>query len=148
MSNWRQSIRYQWPAPGVIELTVQTNAYHMVGEHWRKQLTGQNARKWGRIYIDPQVGEVAARRRDALWEIRGLNHHDSATNLDECPGAMFIPETNAISHVEPVDALSNQEFGRDLYLAIRQAIQEAPGPKPVKLDRATMGWWQVKFRFD
>ena len=147
MSNWRQHFSYRWPAFGIIELTIQTNAYHMVGEHWRQQLTGTNARKWGRIYIDPSVVQVALRRREALWETRGLNRGDPATNLDECPGAMFIPETNAISDVKPVDALSNQEFGRDLYLALRQAIQEAPGPKPVELTRTSMGWWQVVFRF-
>lgn len=38
---------------------------------------------------------------------------------------MFIWETQETSHVQPLDAFSNQAFGRDLYRALRLEVLRA-----------------------
>ena len=55
-------------------------------------------------------------------------------NRDECPGAMFIWETQEIADVELLCAVQNQSFGRDLYRELKRALG--------KLD-----WWEVRFKF-
>ncbi len=135
--------------PGVIFCEIYTTAYFMVGEHWRNQLTGNNKRKWGRIFIDPSKTAKQLRRRDALSDLRGLHRGNAAVNLDECPGAMFIWETQADTHVEPLCAVSNQAFGRDLYWALYAAVRTALEKDGVWAGRRAsfMGWWQVRFGF-
>jgi hypothetical protein len=51
---------------GVIQVTILLPGYPMVAEHWRQQLTGRNAAKWGRIFIDPAPGAKEERRSIAL----------------------------------------------------------------------------------
>jgi hypothetical protein len=123
-------------ADGVVEVRIRTAAYPMVGLHWRQQLTGSNAAKWGRIFVDPSKEERRTRRRGALHSFGDLYRGEVGNNLDECPGAMFVWETNRESHVQPCDARSNQDLGRDLHSALRRVIS---GP---------MGWWEVRFVFD
>ena len=132
---YRKRIRVRWVAAGVVEATISTRAYPMVGDHWKSQLSGMNAKKWGWIAIDPDRVAKRDRRREALGPWGNLYAGEVGNNLDECPGAMFMWQTNEPAHVQPCDARSNQEFGRDLYFALRAAI---PGP---------MGWWQVRFAF-
>jgi hypothetical protein len=133
--NYQKNITTRLAAAGVIEVTIKTSAYPMVGEHWRSQLTGRNARKWGWIAIDPDKAERAKRRKVALEAFQGLYEGEVGNNNDECPGAMFMWQSNHVAHVQPCDARSNQDLGRDLYFALRKAI---PGE---------MGWWQVRFKF-
>lgn len=122
---------------GTVLVTVSRRAYPQVVDHWKSQLTGANAKRWGRLWIDPHAPATDERRRDAMWtegrSTRGL----PGFNRDECPGAMFICETQEVSHVEVLCATQNQAFGRDLYSALRSEL----GPK------SKMGWWEVKFRW-
>jgi hypothetical protein len=121
---------------GVVVVTIDIVSYPMVGQHWREQLTGKNARKWGRIYIDPDKAECKRRRDDALAPFRGLYKGEVGNNCDECPGAMFYwdgPEYPA--HVQPLCAYNNQRLGRDLDRVLRNTI---PGDT---------GWWEIVFRF-
>ena len=111
--------------PGIVEVNISAAAYPMVGLHWKRQLTGRSAAKWGRIFIDPSPTERNSRRREALRPFGNLYRGEVGNNLDECPGAMFVWETHQESHVQPCDARSNQDLGRDLYHALRRAI---PGP--------------------
>lgn len=74
--------------------------------------------------------------------------------MDECPGAMFVTEHNALADVAVVDAYSNQKLGHDLYQALRAAIRAAPLSKSAatrgkgtRVTRPSMGWWQVEFKF-
>lgn len=146
MARWQQYIRAHNSAAGVIAVTVQTSAYPMVAEHWKRQLTGKNKAKWGRLFIDPDPTAKRERRSIALAPFAGLYKGHTGNNNDECPGAMFIWETQEVSHVQPCDAVSNQEFGRDLYRALEHAVLKATptDPRPIK-DR--MAWWQVEFSF-
>jgi hypothetical protein len=120
---------------GIVVVTVKRRRYPQIARHWERQLTGANARKWGRIWIDPRKSAKHERRKDAMWtegpSTRGMPHG----NRDECPGAMFICETQEVSDVEVCCATQNQDFGRDLYAALLKEL----GKK--------MGWWQVRFRF-
>ena len=122
-------------SPGVVEVTIQVPSYGSAGVHWREQLSGPNAKKWGRLYIDPDQNACKERRRSNLWSFGRLYRGEGGANLDEVPGAMFVCETQEPSHVKPVAAADNQALGRDLYWALRTAIQ---GP---------MGWFEVRFRF-
>jgi len=136
--------------PGVLFCEIRTAAYFMVGEHWRDQLTGRNARKWGRIYIDPSKTEKKLRRRGNLADWRGMYKGNQAVNCDECPGAMFMWDGKEFdSHVEPLCAVSNQAFGSDLYWALYRAIKTAmiKDGKWAGRRASFMGWWQVKFGF-
>lgn len=135
MARHEQFIDVKQVEPGVVEATIDLAGYPMVGHHWREQLTGTNAAKWGRIFVDPSPTEKNARRKDALGPFGTLYKGEKGNNLDECPGAMFVWETNRTAHVQPVDARANQDLGRDLYFALKRAI---PGP---------MAWWEVRFRF-
>jgi hypothetical protein len=121
---------------GVVNVTINVPAFPMVGAHWRDQLSGPNARRWGKLFIDPDKEECEERRRDALNSFRGLYGGEPANNLDECPGAMFYwdgPEYPA--HVQPLCASDNQALGRELYRVLRKTI---PGD---------LSWWQVVFQF-
>lgn len=120
---------------GLVYVTVARTAYPQIAAHWEEQLTGENARRWGRLYIDPLKAARDERRRDALWQEGPTTRGMPAFNRDECPGAMFICETQEVADVEVCCATENQAFGRDLYHALREEL----GPK--------MGWWQVRFRF-
>lgn len=146
MSKWQQNIRVVNSAPGVISVTVQMSAYPMVAEHWKQQLTGRNKAKWGKIYIDPDPASKRERRSIALAPFTGLYKGQIGNNNDECPGAMFIWETQEVSHVQPCDAVSNQEFGRDLYRALECVVLKATAtdPRPIK---ERVAWWQVTFGF-
>jgi hypothetical protein len=67
-------------------------------------------------------------------------------NRDECPGAMFIWETQAIAHVEELCATDNQAFGRDLFHALNTKL--LPLQKhPPREGKKRLGWWQVVFAF-
>jgi hypothetical protein len=119
----------------------------MVAEHWRQQLSGKNKSKWGKIYIDPDPAAKQQRRSIALAPFAGLYKGVPANNNDECPGAMFIWETQETSHVLPVDAIANQAFGRDLYRALEREVLRATSDQPPKPIRERMAWWEVRFSF-
>lgn len=146
MARWQQYIHSENSAPGVITVTVQTCAYPMVADHWKQQLTGRNKAKWGKIYIDPDPASKRERRSIALAPFAGLYKGEVGNNNDECPGAMFIWESQEISHVQPCDAVSNQEFGRDLYRALESVVLRATPNDPRSI-KQRMAWWQVEFRF-
>ena len=133
--------------PGVVQVTIRTAAYRQVGEHWKRVLSGANARRWGRIWTDPDSAAADERRADAMWEegptTRGLPHF----NRDECPGAMFIWETQEISDVEVCCASANQAFGRDLYNALRKLIPMQNKKYVEPRYRSRLSWWEVKFKF-
>ena len=114
---------------------VHRKVYPQIAKHWETQLTGRNAAKWGRIWIDPSKTAAAERRRDALWQEGPSTRGMPAFNRDECPGAMFICETQEVADVEVCCATQNQAFGRDLYHALRHALG------------AKMAWWEVRFKF-
>jgi hypothetical protein len=120
---------------GVAEVTVRCSAYPQVAKHWQTQLTGARARQWGRIWIDPSSKEAKERRKDALWQAGESSRGLPGFNLDECPGAMFIWQTQKIAHTELCCATQNQAFGRELYWALRAALGKQ------------MGWWEVRFVF-
>lgn len=147
MARWEKFITTERIAPGVIKVTIQVSAYPMVGDHWKQQLSGKNAKKWGRIFIDPAPGEAGDRRSIALAPFQALYKGEIGNNNDECPGAMFIWETQKTAHVQPSDALSNQEFGRDLYFALRQRVLQETGLCPAKEVKMRMAWWEVVFSF-
>ena len=128
-------------SPGVARVTVRERHYPQVARHWREQLTGANARKWGRIYCDPSRVEKDRRRREHMSDYGGViedantrKHGKGHINRDECPGAMFVWQTQEPADVEEICATDNQTFGRDLYHAMRRVLG--------KLD-----WWEVRFRF-
>jgi hypothetical protein len=139
---------------GVIKCRINWQRYGMVGEHWKNQLIGTNRQKWGKIYIDADEREQAINRRDALWphkestanRTRKQKREAAATNLDECPGAMFVWESREPADVEPVCAQLNQDFGRDLYFALAGAVQRAM-VKPTRFRRRDMQWFRVEFEF-
>ncbi len=145
-------------APGVIKCRILWRHYPMVGLHWRDQLTGANRRKWGRIYIDCDKAEQHLRRREAVSPLRKRPRakmsdqeklEADVENIDECPGAMFIWETQEDADIMPLCAYSNQKFGRELYNALRAAVgvamEKELGGKPPK--RSHLDWWEVKFEF-
>jgi hypothetical protein len=137
----------EWLRPGVVKVTVQVSRYPTVGEHWKRELDGSNAKKWGRIFIDPDPAAKKERRSEALAPTRGIHKGNKGANWDECPGAMFIWESQRTSSVEATDALSNQAFGRDLYHALRRciiAVVDLNLPTDVK---RRMAWWEVQFEF-
>jgi len=148
MERWEQYIRTANPEPGVITVNIQTSGYPMAGDHWRQQLTGAALRQWGKIYIDPAPGASDERRSMALAPLGRLYKGEVGNNNDECPGAMFIWQTQETAHVQPLDARSNQDLGRDLYFALRHRVLAATGPcKRVEL-KNRMAWWEVRFSFD
>jgi len=147
MARWEQFIHTERAAPGVIKVTIQTSAYPMVGEHWQQQLTGSNKKRWGRIYIDPDPEAKAQRRSIALGPFKGLYKGQVGNNNDECPGAMFIWETQTTSHVQPSDAKSNQEFGTDLYRALEHRVLSETHSGPPTSIKKRMAWWEVQFEF-
>jgi hypothetical protein len=147
MAGWEKYIATERVEPGVIKVTIQTSAYPMVGDHWRQQLTGANAKKWGRIYIDPDPTAKQQRRSIALGPFKGLYRGEVGNNNDECPGAMFIWETRDTAHVQPCDAKSNQDFGRDLYRALENRVLKETVSGPPKPIQERMAWWEVRFEF-
>ena len=120
---------------GTIVVTVRRKQYPQIARHWEMQLTGPNAKKWGRLWIDPKKPAANERRRDALWQEGPSTRGMPAFNRDECPGAMFICETQEVADVEVCCATENQAFGRDLYRALQKELGK------------TMAWWEVRFRF-
>jgi len=139
---------------GVIKCRIRWQQYGLVGQHWKEQLSGRNLRKWGKIYIDANKAEQALNRSEALGphrESSALRNAQqrleaAATNLDECPGAMFVWETRETADVEPLCATTNQKFGRDLYQALRGAVTRAM-VNPASFQRRDMQWFQVVFEF-
>jgi hypothetical protein len=134
-------IQVEIVAAGVARVTVREGAYPQAARHWRQQLTGANAKKWGRIYCDPSKVEKTRRRAEHMSDYGGViedantrKHGKGHINRDECPGAMFIWQTQAPADVEELCATDNQKFGRDLYWAMKRVLG--------KLD-----WWEVQFRF-
>ena len=120
---------------GTVVVTVRRRLYPQIARHWETQLTGRNARRWGRLWIDPRKSAAHHRRRDALWQEGPTTRGMPAFNRDECPGAMFICETQEVADVEVCCATQNQAFGRDLYRALKSELG------------STMAWWEVRFRF-
>jgi hypothetical protein len=132
--------------PGKARITIRVSVYPQVGRHWKEQLTGPNRMKWGRIYIDPSKEAAIERRSDAMWEhgpamVKGLH-----VNRDECPGAMFIWETQETADVEELCATDNQKFGRELYHALRETLLPLQVVAP-REGKNRLGWWEVVFRF-
>jgi hypothetical protein len=148
MARWEAYIRTERIEPGVIQVHVLSAGYPMVAEHWRQQLTGANARRWGRIYIDPAPGAADERRSIALAPAGSLYRGARGSNWDECPGAMFIWETQEPAHILPTDARSNQDFGRDLYFALQHRVLSETGPCPRRQLKKRMAWWEVRFTFE
>ncbi|WP_156955227.1 hypothetical protein [Polaromonas glacialis] len=147
MARWEKYISTVRPEPGVINVTILVPAYPTVAEHWRQQLTGANLKKWGRIFIDPAPGAAGERRSLALAPFGSLYKGQAGANLDECPGAMFIWDSQEPAHVHPTDARSNQDFGRDLYFALLHRVLSETGPcKRMEL-KNRMAWWEVRFAF-
>jgi hypothetical protein len=128
---------------GIAEVTIRAACYPQVGAHWKRVLSGSNAKRWGRIYIDPSKAAAEERRADAMWEEGRSTRGMPQANRDECPGAMFIWETQDISDVEVCCASANQAFGRDLYKALKDKLLpiQKYGPK------GRLSWWEVKFKF-
>ncbi len=147
MARWEKYINTVRPEPGLIVATVSVSAYPTVGEHWRQQLTGRNLKKWGRIFIDPAPGAAGQRRSIALAPFGSLYKGQVGANIDECPGAMFIWETQEPAHAFPTDARSNQDFGRDLYFALRHRVLSETGPCRRSELKARLAWWEVRFAF-
>ena len=133
-------------AKGVLEVSVRKSAYRHVAVHWERQLTGANATKWGRLFIDRNKTAMAKRRSDALWQEPWSKETRGAFDRDECPGAMFICETQAVSDVELCDASANRSFGRDLVTALDRAIATLPTLPRAAGDRRP-NMWEVRFRF-
>ena len=136
-----ENIQVEIVDKGVARVTVRVGAYPQAGKHWREQLTGANAKKWGRIYCDPSGVEKDKRRREHMSDYGAViedkytkKHGKGHINRDECPGAMFIWQTQAPADVEELCATDNQNLGRDLYWALKRVLG--------KLD-----WWEVQFRF-
>jgi hypothetical protein len=128
-----------------VQVTIYVPAYPQAAGHWRDQLTGANARRWGRIWIDPDVRERHRRRRQHLSAFGPIpddditrKHGKGHINRDECPGAMFIWETQCDADVEMLCATDNQRFGGDLYRALKREIERKIGP---------LGWQEVRFAF-
>jgi hypothetical protein len=87
------------------------------------------------------------RRSMALPPFGSLYKGEKGNNLDECPGAMFIWDTQKTAHVQPCDALANQEFGRDLYFALAHRVLHETGPCPRSQLKRRLAWWEVQFVF-
>ncbi len=147
MAHWENFIRTKCDGDGIIHVTIVTAAYPTAGDHWRQQLTGSNLRKWGRIFIDPDPHEAKERRSMAIGPLQGLYKGQPAANIDECPGAMFIWETDEIADPMPVDAKSNQQLGIDLYHALCREVMKQKGCK-YKEVRGHLTWWEVRFAFE
>lgn len=142
----REPIEVDVIGPGKARVTVKLSTYPQVGRHWRQQLTGPNKRKWGRIFIDPSKDGAEERRRDAMWEHGPTMAKGLHVNRDECPGAMFVWETQATADVEELCATDNQKFGRELYQVLRKAL--LPLQKyPPGGDKRRLGMWEVEFVF-
>ena len=143
-----------WAGTGVILCRIRWQFYGQAGQHWKDQLSPPNLKKWGQIYIDANKTEQDINRRDALWPNRespaGRTSQQkleaTATNLDECPGAMFVWETRALADVQPLCAQSNQELGRHMYNALAGAVKRAM-VKPATFKRRDMQWFEVVFKF-
>ena len=120
--------------PGVAQISVRHQACPQVARHWEEQLTGAKAKHWGRIWIDPDKAAADERRKLALGQVGPIGRGMPQANRDECPGAMFIWETQEVADVELLCAVQNQAFGRDLYRALKSTLG--------KLD-----WWEVRFAF-
>jgi hypothetical protein len=129
-------VQVSLPVNGEITITIKAAAYPMVGAHWRDQLTGTNRLKWGNIYVDDDKDAKRLNRRIAMDQWGKLYRGETGNNLDECPGAMFVWDgEEQTAHVQPCDARSNQDLGRDMYNALYKAF----GFK--------MAWYKVEFDF-
>lgn len=133
-------------APGKALVTISKRVYPQVSRHWEEQLTGANRRKWGTIYTDPSKTHAEERRADAMWQHGRAMTKGIHVNRDECPGAMFVWETQLPADVQELCATDNQQFGRDLYRELRTVLL----PKQQKTPHAFKGrlyWWEVEFEF-
>ena len=145
------------PGSGRIKCRIRWQIYGDAGRHWKEQLTGRNLRKWGKIYIDANEAEQALNRKEAVGHLRDSaairaartkleKKQAAATNIDECPGAMFVWETRETADAMFLCAVSNQELGRDMYRALEGAVRRAM-VKPSSFSRKDMQWFQVEFEF-
>ena len=121
-------------SPGVVEVTIEADAYGQAGRHWRRVLSRTNHGGYGRIYI--QRFGANARRYWSCYELRDYYRGQAGANLDECPGAMFIWTTDRKADVEAIDAIDNQALGRAMGAALRDYPQH---------DERDL--WEVRFRF-
>lgn len=102
--------------PGKVAVYINTTRYGSTGKHWADVLgSPRAASKYGKLTIDRPGAK--RRRKDALagWETEGPG---DPTDLDECPGAMFLCSTQAVAHVEACDAGTNRSLGSDLKTAL------------------------------
>ena len=67
-------------------------------------------------------------------------------NRDECPGAMFIRETQETADVKEPCATDNQKFGTQLYYALHKTLIPLQKYPPQEGNRR-LGWWVVEFKF-
>ena len=144
------SIEVNCLGDGLAEVTIRTAMYRQVGAHWKRVLSGANAKRWGRIFIDPSKAHAERRRADAMWEEGESTRGMPQGNRDECPGAMFIWESGEISDVEVCCATANQDFGRDLYKALRKVLlplQLNPRTGNPVRSSTRLAWWEIKFKF-
>jgi hypothetical protein len=132
--------------PGKALISIRKSAYPQVARHWEEQLTGANRRKWGKIYTDPSKAAADQRRKDAMWEYGSAMTRGIHVNRDECPGAMFIWETQETADVEELCATDNQRFGRELYQALCRVLLPLQEPLP-RAVKGRLCWWEVDFKF-
>jgi hypothetical protein len=133
-------------SPGKALVTVRKSAYPQVARHWEEQLTGPNRKKWGKIYTDPSTAAIDERRKGAMGVHGPSMSKGLHVNRDECPGAMFIWETQETADVEELCAADNQIFGTQLYQALHQTLISLQKYPPREGNRR-LGWWEVEFKF-
>jgi|SRR3954471_21507073 hypothetical protein len=116
---WATEIR-----PGVVQVTINATYYGDAGAHWKRTLAGPLNGGYGKIYIQRDQ-----RKRRQYWHTTGprVNYRgEPGINQDECPGAMFIWTAIKYPSVEAVDAIHNQNLGRDLGRVLQSFGQTAP----------------------
>jgi hypothetical protein len=128
-------IRTREIRPGVVQVSISVSAYGQAGHHWRDTLGAPDHNGYGRIFI--QRFGANQRRYWHCYGPRDWYKGEKGANIDECPGAMFIwPCSLKEPSVEAVDAVDNQNLGRDMGQALRKFEQQ---------DKTDL--WEVVFRF-
>jgi hypothetical protein len=101
---------------------------------------------WPRYRRDVPKGVRMARWEKYVRTVRP--EPEVGANIDECPGAMFIWESQEPADAHPTDARSNQDLGRDLYFALRHRVLAETGPCERTELKNRMAWWEVRFSFE
>jgi hypothetical protein len=120
--------------PGVLQITIAVARYGDAGAHWKRTLSGAMNGGYGKIYIQRE-----GRKQRQYWHTVGPRMYyraEKGVNQDECPGAMFIWTSRKEHSVEAVDAIHNQNLGRDLKNSLLPYQQQTPNDL-----------WEVTFLF-